>query len=94
MRFWDYSGRGITVIWRDGDRGVQGIVVSRTNAGDVRGVKVGDSESSVRKALGVPARTRQDGRFLDYVGAAWVLSFDLIQGSVAQITLLRADTAP
>jgi hypothetical protein len=91
MRFWDYSRRGISVIWRDGSRGVRGIVVSRAAAGDVNGIKVGDAETAVRTTLGAPARVRQDGRFLDYVGADWVLSIELNQGSVAQITLLKPD---
>ena len=91
MRFWDYTRRGLTVIWQDGDRGVQGIVVTRPDAGDVSGVKVGDAETHVREALGAPARVRQNGRFLDYVGSDWVLSIELNQGMVVQITLLRAD---
>ena len=90
MRFWDYTGRGITVIWKEGDRGVHGIVVSRADGGDVAGVKVGDREQDVRKTWGAPARVRQDGKFMDYVGADWVLSIELRQGSVVQMSLLRA----
>jgi hypothetical protein len=91
MRFWDYTHRGVSVIWREGNRGVHGIVVSRVGA-DVSGIKVGDAEIVVRSTLGVPARVRQDGRFLDYVGVDWVLSIELVNGSVSQITLLRATT--
>ena len=94
LRFWDYKGRGITVIWQEGDAGVRGIQLNRAVAGDVGGVKVGDSETALRKTWGSPARVRQQGRYVDFVGAEWVLSAELSQGKIAQMTLMRASAAP
>jgi len=88
LRFWGYERRGITLIWRDGEAGVHGIVASRSEAGDVEGVRVGDRESDMRRKLGEPARVRQGGRFLDWVGANWVLSVELHEGRVVEMTLL------
>ena len=93
LRFWDYNGRGITLIWQEGDAGVHGIQVTRPAAGDLGGVKVGDSENTLRKAWGVPARVRQDGRYVDFVGDQWVLSAELSRGKIAQMTLMRASAA-
>jgi len=95
MRFWHYEGRGITLIWREGYAGVHGIVASRSTAGPIRRVRVGDSEMALREYWGTPARIRQDGRFLDYVGDGWVLSVELRERAVVQMTLVAAtDAAP
>jgi len=88
LRFWDYEQRGITLIWREGESGVHGIVASRAEAGDVEGVRVGDRERELRGKLGAPARVRQGGRFLDFIGASWVLSIEVRRGRVVEITLL------
>jgi len=93
MRFWDYGRRGITVIWREGESGVHAVVASRAAAGDVEEVRVGDSEALLRSQWGTPARTRQQGRFLDFVGAHWVLSVELREGTVVQMTLMGATDA-
>jgi hypothetical protein len=90
MRFWDYGRRGITVVWREGDPGVQGVIASRGEAGDAGGVRVGDSEATVRKQWGVPARERQQGRFLDFFGPRWVFSVEVRGGTVVQMTLMNA----
>ena len=90
MRFWDYQRRGVTLIWKEGETGVQGIVVSRGAAGDVGGVKVGDSAVVLRKQWGTPARVRQEGRFLDFIGAGWVLSAEMKEGTIVEITLMAA----
>jgi len=88
MQFWDYEQRGITLIWREGESGVHGIVASRAEAGDVEGVRVGDRAGEMRGKLGAPARVRQGGRFLDFIGASWVLSIEVRRGRVVEITLL------
>jgi hypothetical protein len=88
MRFWDYARRGITLIWREGNPGVQGIVASRAAAGEIRGVRVGDGEALLRRQWGTPARARQRGRFLDFFGAHWVLSVELHDGTIVQMTLM------
>ncbi|HWP36035.1 MAG TPA: hypothetical protein VNL18_00635 [Gemmatimonadales bacterium] len=93
MRFWEYSRRGVTVIWKEGEAGVHGIVASRPAAGQVSGVKIGDPEVELRNTWGTPARERQSGRFLDFIGAGWVLSAELRDGKVVQITLMAAGAA-
>jgi hypothetical protein len=93
MQFWDYQGRGVTVIWRESEPGVHAIVANRAAAGAVRGVKVGDSQTTLRRQWGTPARVRQDGRFWDFVGAGWVLSAELQERKVVQITLMAASAA-
>lgn len=90
MRFWEYPRRGMTLIWREGNAGVQGIVVNSARAGEARGIKVGDSEEVLRRQWGTPARVRQEGRFLDFIGAGWVLSAELRQRSVVEITIMAA----
>jgi hypothetical protein len=69
---------------------VQGIVVRRSTAGRVRGITVGDSEVRLRNVWGSPARVRQGGRFLDFIGAGWVLSAELRDGSVVEVTIMAA----
>ena len=93
MRFWEYPRRGVTVIWKEDVPGVQGVVATRGSAGAVRGVKVGDAESVLHKEWGTPARVRQDGRFRDYTGAGWVLSAEIRDGMVLEITLMAAVAA-
>ncbi|HXV87199.1 MAG TPA: hypothetical protein VD793_10890, partial [Gemmatimonadales bacterium] len=90
MRFWEYPRKGMTVIWKEGTEGVQGIVVNSARAGAARGIKVGDSEDALRRQWGTPARDRQEGRFLDFIGAGWVLSAELKDGVVVEITLMAA----
>lgn len=93
MRFWDYQRRGLTVIWRDDDEGVSGIVVSRAGAGPIDGVKIGDAAIVIGERWGPPARVRGEGRFLDHFGAGWVLSAEVSEGQVVHLTLMRASTA-
>jgi len=90
LRFWEYSRRRLTVIWRDDSAGVQGIVLHGKAAGPVGGVRVGDDEAAVRKAWGVPARVRQNGRYLDFVGDRWVMSAEVDSGRVVQLTLMSS----
>lgn len=90
MRFWVYDTRGLTVIWKEDTVSVHGLVASRAQAGEVRRVKVGDGAVTLRRAWGLPARVRQDGRFLDHVGAGWVLSAEVQGKRVVQITLMAA----
>ena len=93
MRFWEYSRRGLTVIWKESVPGVQGLVASGPEAGAVRGVKVGDPDTVVEKEWGTPARVRQNGRFWDFTGAGWVLSAELLEHKVVEITLMAATAA-
>jgi hypothetical protein len=51
-------------------------------------VRVGDSEAALRDQWGTPARIRQDGRFLDYVGDGWVFSVELRERAVGEMTLM------
>lgn len=88
MRFWDYERRGLTIVWREGGTGVLGIVARTQAAGAIGGVRVGDSEARLRRQWGTPARARQEGRFLDFVGAQWVLSIEVRSGHVVQMTLM------
>lgn len=93
MRFWDYERRGIALIWQEGEAGVLGIVAKRAAAGAIRDVRVGDSEAVLRKEWGEPARIRQEGRFLDYVGDGWVFSVELRDGAVVEMTLMGTRAA-
>jgi hypothetical protein len=90
MWFWDYPKCGVTVIWKEDRAGIHGVVVSSRAAGAVRGVKVGDRDAVVHEAWGTPARVRQDGRFLDLSGVGWVLSAEVRDGMVVEITLMAA----
>lgn len=90
MRFWEYRSRGITVIWRDDAPGVRAIVLSKRIAGDVRGVRVGDTTSAISANWGSPVRVRSAGRFLDFAGRQWTLSAEIANGKAVEITLLAA----
>jgi hypothetical protein len=90
LRFWEYNKRRLTVIWRDDSSGVQGIVLHGKAAGPMGGVRVGDDEAAVRNAWGIPARVRQNGRYLDFVGDRWVMSAEVDSGHVVQLTLMSA----
>jgi hypothetical protein len=90
MRFWEYQARGITVIWRDDALGANAIVVSKRDAGTVRGVQVGDPTRQVLANWGPPARIRNSGRFIDFVGRGWTLSAEIGEGRAVEITLLAA----
>ena len=78
------------MLWRAGDARAHGIVVAGANAGALDSVKVGDTREAAIHAWGVPKRIREDGRYLDYVGSHWVLTLEVWQGTVVQMTLLRA----
>ncbi|HEX9608252.1 MAG TPA: hypothetical protein VF962_13560 [Gemmatimonadaceae bacterium] len=90
MRFWEYRTRGITVIWRDDAPGVRAIVLSKRTAGDIRGVRVGDTKSAISTNWGLPVRVRGAGRFLDFAGRQWTLSAEIAKGKAVEITLLAA----
>jgi hypothetical protein len=91
LEFWHYSQRQLTVLWREGEDRAHGIVVGGANAGAVATVTVGDLREAAIRAWGVPARIRQDGRFLDYVGSHWVLTLEVWHDTVVQMTLLSAN---
>jgi hypothetical protein len=93
MRFWEYRDRGITVIWRDDAPGVRAIVLSKRTAGDIRGVRVGDTRSAISASWGQPVRVRSDGRFLDFAGREWTLSAEMAKGRAVEITLLATQPA-
>ncbi len=88
MRFWQYRTRGLTVIWRDDEPGVRAIVLSKRTAGDIRGVRVGDTRSAISANWGSPVRVRSAGRFLDFAGRQWTLSAEMAKGKAVEITLL------
>jgi len=90
MRFWEYRARGITVIWSDDAPGAHGIVVSKRVAGDVNGVRVGDTARNISSNWGQTVRVRQSGRFLDFLGNGWTLSAEIAGGRAVEITLLGA----
>ncbi len=90
MRFSEYRARGITVIWRDDAAGVHGIVLSKPDAGEVNGVRVGDPTRNISSKWGQPVRIRQLGRFLDFAGRGWTLSAEVANGRAVEITLLAA----
>ena len=90
MRFSEYRARGITVIWREDATGVHGIVLSKPDAGEVNGVRVGDPAGNISSKWGQPVRIRQSGRFLDFAGRGWTLSAEVARGRAVEITLLAA----
>lgn len=89
MRFWDY-GRGFTVIWRMPEQVVHGVIVANNWSEGVGGVRVGDTEHDLLKRWGTPARIRQGGKYLDFLGDHWVLSAEVGDGRVVRLTLLDA----
>lgn len=90
LRFWDYPRLGISLTWDKDDDRLRVIVLSAPRAGEVDGVRVGDSVVVLRRRWGSPARVRQKGRFLDFVRHGWTCTAELRQGRVAEITLLLA----
>jgi hypothetical protein len=90
MGFWQYRARGITVIWREDAAGVHGIVLSKRAAGNLNGVRVGDTARDISPNWGPPIRVRQSGRFLDFSGDGWTLSAEIAGGRAVEITLLAA----
>jgi hypothetical protein len=90
LRFWDYPRMGISLTWDKDDDRVRVIVLSSPRAGEVDGVRVGDSVVVLRRRWGSPARVRQKGRFLDFVRHGWTCTAELRQRRVVEITLLLA----
>ncbi len=88
LRFWDYPRRGISLTWDKDDGRVHVIVLSTRGAGDVKRVRVGDSAATIQARWGAPARTREQGRFLDFVRHGWTCTAEMKQGLVVEITLL------
>jgi hypothetical protein len=88
LRFWDYQRRGISLTWDKDDSRVHVIVLSKRSAGEVAGVRVGDSAATTRARWGAPARGRERGRFLDFVRHGWTCTAEMKQGFVVEITLL------
>jgi len=89
LDFWDYDRRGLSLIW-DLDRpgGELRVIVLKTfDAGAIEGIRVGDRQALLRPRWGVPARTRQEGRFVDFARADWVQTVELRDGRVVEITL-------
>jgi hypothetical protein len=93
IRFWDYKARALTVIWRDGEPGLQGLVARGPEAGRVQGVRVGDPADAARRTWGEPTRVRQEGRFVDFVRPDWVISVELAEGKVRELTVMRPGAA-
>ncbi len=90
MRFWKYETLGITLVWKEDVAGVYGIVVHKPEAGSFGGVSIGDLETALAPRWGAPGRLRQNGRFADFIGNGWVLSVEVRDGRVIEMTLLSA----
>ena len=88
LRFWDYQRLGISLTWDKDDGRVHVIVLSKRSAGEVAGVRVGDSAATIQTRWGTPARARERGRFLDFVRHGWTCTAEMKQGIVVEITLL------
>lgn len=87
LDFWDYDRRGLSLIW-DLDRPELRVIVLKTSAaGAIEGIRVGDRQALLRVRWGAPARTRQEGRFVDFARAQWVQTAELRDGRVAEITV-------
>lgn len=93
FREWEYSRRGITLMWHRGDEELHVIVLRKREAGDVYGVRVHDSVAVIASRLGVPTRSRQTGRFLDFVRPKWAISLEIVRGAIVEITLIALDSS-
>lgn len=88
FRVWEYPGRGITLMWSEGDDELRIIIVAKRGAGDVAGVRVGDALATARARWGTPARSRQDGRYVDFPRSGWMLSAEVMNQKINEITLM------
>jgi hypothetical protein len=88
FRVWEYSRRGITLMWSEDDDELRVIILGKPSADDVDGVRVGDRLAVAKARWGAPARSRQDGRYIDFVRAAWVLSVEVANQRINEITLM------
>lgn len=87
---WDYERRGLTVMWdRDGGA-LRVVVLNKPAAGEVEGVRVGDSVARATRQWGSPVRTRQAGRFFDFVRRGLATSVEVRRGRIVEITLTAA----
>jgi len=91
FKFWDYRQRGLTVIWDEATSAVHGVVLSKRAAGDIQGVRVGDSAAALRARMGPATRIRTDGRFYDFAHRVWTVSFEIANGQIVEITLLAVE---
>ena len=87
---WDYERRGLTVMWDRDTRALRTMVLNKRVAGDVEGVRVGDSVAVAARQWGTPVRKRQRGRFLDFVRRGLATSVEVHQGRIVEITLTVA----
>jgi hypothetical protein len=51
-------------------------------------VRVGDPLAVAKARWGAPARSRQGGRYLDFARAGWVLSVEVADNRINEITLM------
>jgi hypothetical protein len=89
IRFWDYKARGLTLMWHEGEVGLQGFVLRDASAGPLEGVRVGDTIAVLDRKWGTPSRVRQEGRYRDFAHAEWVISAEVARGRVMSLTVLR-----
>lgn len=74
-------------MW-DRDAGVlRVIVLHKRLAGDVDGVRVGDSVEVATRRWGTPVRIRQAGRYRDFVRRGFATSVEVKDGRIVEITL-------
>ena len=88
---WDYTARGLTVMWNQTDRRVRVMVLSKREGGVAEGVRVGDPVHVAKEQWGEPTRIRQDGRYWDFVRGAWAATLEIRDGNVITITLQAAE---
>ena len=89
LEFWDYDRRGLSLIWNlDRPGGELRVIVLKTpETGAIEDIRVGDRQALLRPRWGAPARVRQEGRFVDFTRTSWVLTAELRDGRVVEITV-------
>ena len=87
MDFWDYDRRGLSLIWDLDRTTLRVIVLKKSGAGVIEGLRVGDNATQVRARWGAPARARQHGRFVDFTRPQWVQTVEVRDGYVVEITV-------
>jgi len=87
MDFWDYDRRGLSLIWDLDRTTLRVIVLKKSGAGVIEGLRVGDNATQVRARWGAPARARQHGRFVDFTRPQWVQTVEVRDGHVVEITV-------
>lgn len=88
FQVWEYSRLGITLMWSEDDDELRIIIVEKRSSGDVAGVRIGDALATAKVRWGTPARSRQDGRYVDFPRSGWMLSAEVVNQKINEITLM------